>query len=66
MKKNMIKSNIIVLLAFQFIVGQDYILKSPQVTGGQVNSSSDSFNLTSNTATQSAEASSSDSFSVSQ
>ena len=66
MNKNMIKSNIIVLLAFQFIVGQDYILKSPQVTGGQVNSSSDSFNLTSNTATQSAEASSSDSFSVSQ
>ena len=66
MNKNMIKSNIIVLLAFQFIVGQDYILKSPQVTGGQASLSSDLFNLSSNTATQSADPSSSDSFSVSQ
>jgi hypothetical protein len=63
---NKIKNNIILLLAFQFLVGQDYILLAPQVTGGQVSSSSDSFSLTSNTATQSAEASSSDSFSVSQ
>ena len=64
MNKNMIKSNIIVLLAFQFIVGQDYILKSPQVTGGQASLSSDLFNLSSNTATQSADPISSDSFSV--
>ena len=63
---NKIKNNIILLLAFQFIVGQDYILKSPQVTGGQASSSSDLFNLSSNTATQSANPSSSDSFSVSQ
>lgn len=63
---NKIKNNIILLLAFQFLVGQDYILKSPQVTGGQASSSSDLFNLSSNTASQSADPSSSDSFSVSQ
>ena len=48
-----------------FVLSQDYILQSPQVTGGQVNSSSDSYNLSSNTATQSADASSSDSLSFS-
>ena len=48
-----------------FVLSQDYILRSPQVTGGQVNSSSDSYNLSSNTATQSADASSSDSLSFS-
>ena len=60
--------NIFIILAFYnlFIFGQDYILLAPQVTGGQVSSSSDLFSLSSNTATQSAEASSSDSFSVSQ
>ena len=49
-----------------FVLSQDYILQSPQVTGGQVNSSSDSYNLSSNTSSLSAEFSSSDSFSVSQ
>ena len=48
-----------------FVLSQDYILQSTQVTGGQVNSSSDSYNLSSNTATQSADASSSDSLSFS-
>ena len=48
-----------------FVLSQEYILRSPQVTGGQVNSSSDSYNLSSNTATQSADASSSDSLSFS-
>ena len=48
-----------------FVLSQEYILQSPQVTGGQVNSSSDSYNLSSNTATQSADASSSDSLSFS-
>ena len=56
----------LLLLLSQFLVGQDYILKAPQVTGGQASSSSDLFNLSSNTATQSADPSSSDSFSVSQ
>ena len=48
-----------------FVLSQDYTLQSPQVTGGQVNSSSDSYNLSSNTSTQSADASSSDSLSFS-
>ena len=56
----------LLLLLSQLLVGQDYILKAPQVTGGQASSSSDLFNLSSNTATQSADPSSSDSFSVSQ
>ena len=56
----------LLLFLSQFLVGQDYILKAPQVTGGQASSSSDLFNLSSNTATQSADPSSSDSFSVSQ
>ena len=60
--------NIFIILAFfnLFIFGQDYRLLAPQVTGGQVSSSSDSFSLSSNTSSQSAESSSSDSFSVSQ
>ena len=56
----------LLLLLSQFLVGQDYILKAPQVTGGQASLSSDLFNLSSNTATQSADPISSDSFSVSQ
>ena len=49
--------NIFIILAFfnLFIFGQDYRLLAPQVTGGQTNSSSDLFNLSSNTATQSAD-----------
>ena len=66
MNKKMIRNNIIVLLAIQFIIAQDFDVLSSQITGGQVNSSSDSFNLSSNTASQTANPSSSDSFSVSQ
>ena len=59
--------NIFIILAFfnLFIFGQDYRLLAPQVTGGQVSSSSDSFSLSSNTAAQSADPSSSDSLSFS-
>ena len=66
MNKKMIRNNIIVLLAIQFIIAQDFDVLSSQITGGQINSSSDSFNLTSSAASQSTESSSSDSFSVSQ
>ena len=66
MNKKMIRNNILVLLAIQFIIAQDFDVLSSQVTGGQTNSSSDSFNLTSSAASQSTESSSSDSFSVSQ
>jgi len=52
------------LISFAFT--QNYDLPAYQITGGQENSSSDLFRLSSNTASQSAEASSSDSFSVSQ
>jgi len=55
----------LLLFLSQFLVGQDYILKAPQVTGGQTSSSSDLFNLSSNTAAQSADPSSSDSLSFS-
>ena len=60
--------NIFIILAFfnLFIFGQDYILLAPQVTGGQVNSESENYSLSSNTSSLSAEFSSSDSFSVSQ
>ena len=66
MNKKMIRNNIIVLLAIQFIIAQDFDVLSSQITGGQTNSSSDSLNLTSSAASQSTESSSSDSFSVSQ
>ena len=45
---------------------QNYNVNTPQITGGQENSSSDNYNLNSNTSSLSAEYSSSDSFSVSQ
>ena len=64
MNKKMIRNNIIALLAIQFIIAQDFDVLSSQITGGQVNSSSDSYNLSSNTASQSAESSSSDSLSL--
>ena len=58
------------LLIFTYLISfaftQNYDLPVSQVTGGQVNSSSDSYNLSSNTSSLSAEFSSSDSFSVSQ
>ena len=57
---------ILLLLLSQFLVGQDYILLAPQVTGGQVNSESENYRLSSNTSSLSADFSSSDSFSVSQ
>jgi len=66
MNKKMIRNNIIVLLAIQFFIAQDFDVLSSQITGGQTNSSSDSFNLTSSAMSQSTESSSSDSFSVSQ
>ncbi len=66
MNKKMIRNNILVLLAIQFIIAQDFDVLSSQVTGGQTNSSSNSFNLTSSASSQSTESSSSDSFSVSQ
>ena len=52
------------LISFAFT--QNYDLPAYQITGGQENSSSDLFSLNSNTASQTANPSSSDSFSVSQ
>ena len=48
------------------MTAQNYNVNTPQITGGQENSSSDNYNLNSNTSSLSAEYSSSDSFSVSQ
>ena len=56
----------LLLFLSQFLIGQDYKILSSQITGGQTNSSSDLFNLTSSATSQSTELSSSDSFSVSQ
>ena len=66
MKKNKMKISFLFLCLIQFVWAQDYDLPVSQVTGGQANSSSDSYNLSSNTSSLSAEFSSSDSFSVSQ
>ncbi|MBE76916.1 MAG: hypothetical protein CMG41_04165 [Candidatus Marinimicrobia bacterium] len=66
MKKNKMKISFLFLCLIQFVWGQNYDLPASQFTGGQANSSSDSFNLSSNTISQSAEFSSSDSFSLSQ
>ena len=66
MKKNKMKISFLFLCLIQFAWGQNYDLPASQFTGGQANSSSDSFNLSSNTISQSAEFSSSDSFSLSQ
>ena len=56
----------VVFLIFQLMTAQNYNVNTPQITGGQENSSSDIYNLNSNTSSLSAEYSSSDSFSVSQ
>ena len=56
----------LLLFLSQFLIGQDYKILSSQITGGQTNSSSNLFNLTSSATSQSTELSSSDSFSVSQ
>ena len=55
-----------VFLIFQLMTAQNYNVNTPQITGGQENSSSDNYKLNSNTSSLSAEYSSSDSFSVSQ
>ena len=57
---------LVVFLIFQLMTAQNYNVNTPQITGGQENSSSDNYNLNSNTSSLSAEYSSSDSFSVSQ
>ena len=58
------------LLIFTYLISfaftQNYDLPVSQVTGGQVDSESENYSLSSNTSSLSAEFSSSDSFSVSQ
>ena len=66
MNINMTKISIIFFCLIQFLWTQDYKVLSSQVTGGQSNSNSDSFNLTSGSLSHSVKSSSSDSFSVSQ
>jgi len=66
MKINMTKISIILFCLIQFLWTQDYKVLSSQVTGGQSNSNSDSFNLTLGLLSHSVRSSSSDSFSVSQ
>ena len=66
MNINMTKISIIFFCLIQFLWTQDYKVLSSQVTGGQSNSNSDSFNLTSGSLSHSVRSSSSDSFSVSQ
>ena len=66
MNKKMIRNNIIALLAIQFIIAQDFDVLSPQITGGQINSNSETYTISSSTSALSTEASSSDSFAVSQ
>ncbi len=66
MKINMTKISIIFFCLIQFLWTQDYKVLSSQVTGGQSNSNSDSFNLKSGSLSHSVKSSSSDSFSVSQ
>ena len=64
---NIMKNKLLIftcLISFAFT--QNYDLPAYQITGGQENSSSDLFSLNSNTASQTANPSSSDSFSVSQ
>ena len=56
---------LVVFLVFQLLIAQNYNVNTPQITGGQQSSSSDNYNLSSNTATQSADASSSGSLSFS-
>ena len=57
---------ILLLLLVKCLWAQNYDLPVSQVTGGQVNSESENYSLSSNTSSLSAEFSSSDSFSVSQ
>ena len=66
MNINMTKISIIFFCLVQFLWTQDFKVLSSQVTGGQSNSNSDSFNLTSGSLSHSVKSSSSDSFSVSQ
>ena len=66
MKKNKMKISFLFLCLIQFVWAQDYDLPVSQVTGGQINSGSENYKLSSNTSSLSAEFSSSDSFSVSQ
>ena len=66
MNKKMIRNNIIALLVIQFIIAQDFDVLSPQITGGQIISNSETYTISSSTSALSTEASSSDSFSVSQ
>ena len=56
----------LLLLLVKCLWAQNYDLPVSQVTGGQVNSESENYSLSSNTSSLSAEFSSSDSFSVSQ
>jgi len=65
MKKNKMKISFLFLCLIQFAWAQNYDLPVSQVTGGQVNSESENYSLSSNTASQSAESSSSDSLSLS-
>ena len=64
--KIMSELTLVVFLIFQLMTAQNYNVNTPQITGGQENSSSDNYKLNSNTSSLSAEYSSSDSFSVSQ
>ena len=57
---------VIVLLLSQFLSGQDFVIKMAQLTSGQSQPSSDSFNLIASTSSQTSEPSQSDSFSVAQ
>ncbi len=66
MKKNKMKISFLFLCLIQFVWAQDYDLPVSQVTGGQINSESENYRLSSNTSSLSADFSSSDSFSVSQ
>ena len=65
MKKNKMKISFLFLCLIQFVWAQDYDLPVSQVTGGQINSESENYRLSSNTSSLSADFSSSDSFSVS-
>ena len=40
---------LVVFLIFQLMTAQNYKVNTPQITGGQENSSSDNYNLNSNT-----------------
>ena len=66
MKKNKMKIRFLFLCLIQFVWAQNYDLPVSQVTGGQINSESENYRLSSNTSSLSADFSSSDSFSVSQ